>query len=117
MEVSEKLILHGFERKDLGEYGAVFVRCETPQGDKRERKIENSPFYHHGTDYESFLVSIPKPQPPQVTGAVLVERTSKSRYTVSAWVGARLVNFAATSTDEIVRAVADMVRAAREVGE
>ena len=39
MEIAARLDLYGFERKDFGEQGAVFLRYETPQKDERKSEI------------------------------------------------------------------------------
>ena len=110
MEIAARLNLYGFERKDLGDQGAVFLRYETPQKDERKSEIKESPMYYGGHDRVSYVLSVPIPLAKRVTGVVLVERTSKSRYTVSAWVRDRIANFSATSIEDIQKAISDMQR-------
>lgn len=110
MEISGKLILHRFERKDPGEHGAVFLRYETPEKDKRKIEMMESPMYYGGQDYLSYVLSVPIPRAKQVTGVVIVERTSKNRYTVSAWANGSIINFSATNTEEIVREIGALQR-------
>ena len=114
MEVAARLSLYGFERKDLGDQGAVFLRYETPQKDERKSEIRESPMYYGGRDRVSYVLSVPIPLAKQVVGAVIVERTSKSRYTVSAWVNGKIANFSATSVDDIQRAINKMQMGAKE---
>ena len=113
MEIAARLNLYGFERKDLGDQGAVFLRYETPQKDERKSEIRESPMYYGGRDRVSYVLSVPIPLAKQVVGAVIVERTSKSRYTVSAWVNGRIANFSATSIEDIQKAISAMERGTR----
>ena len=107
MEIAARLSLYGFERKDLGEQGAVFLRYETPQ-DEEEAEICRQRTWDR--EMVQYVVTVPRPQARQVSGVVIVERTSKSRYTVSAWAGGKIGNFSATSIDEIQNRVNDMQR-------
>ena len=109
MEISGKLVLHGFTRINAGDRGAVFVRYETPRADDRKAEVRESPMYYGGKDYVSYMVNIPKPRTAAVTGVVIVERTSKNRYRVSAWAGGTIENFSTANTDEIVRTVNGML--------
>lgn len=110
MEISARLVLCGFTRKDMGEQGAVFLRYETPSRDNRKSEIKESPMYYGGRDYVSYLVNIPKPRAAEIAGVVIVERTSKNRYAVSAWVNGKITNFSATSIEDIQKAVGKMQR-------
>ena len=108
MEIAARLSLYGFERKDLGERGAVFVQYETPTSGEDEADIHRQRTWNR--EMVQYVVTIPRPQARQVAGVVIVERTSKSRYTVSAWAGGKIENFSATSIDEIQNRVNEMQR-------
>ena len=110
MEISARLVLYGFDRKDMGEQGAVFLRYETPPKDERKSEIKESPMYYGGRDCVSYLVNIPKPRAAEIAGVVIVERTSKNRYAVSAWMNGKITSFSATSIEDIQKAIGDMQR-------
>lgn len=101
MEIPGNVGIYGFRRYDMGEQGAVFLRLETPKDDARTAEIKEDMLHYYGTEYVSYSVKVPLPLAPQVTGAVLIERTSKSRYSVAAWGNGKVMFFSATNVREI----------------
>ena len=101
MKIPTDVGIHGFRRYDMGEQGAVFLRFETPKDDARTAEVREDMLHYYGSGYVSYSVKVPLPLAPQVTGAVLIERTSKSRYSVAAWGNGKVMFFSATNVKEI----------------
>ena len=101
MKIPTDVGIHGFRRYDMGEQGAVFLRFETPKDDARTAEVREDMLHYYGSGYVSYSVKVPLPLAPQVTGAVLIERTSKSRYSVAAWGNGKVMFFSATNIKEI----------------
>ena len=84
--------LYGFERLDMGEEGAVFVRYER----RGEPAVKEQAAFIGCRDYERLVVE----QPLRcATACAIVTRTSKNRYSATAYAGKRIQTFKHTSTD------------------
>lgn len=88
MELGNGFYLSGFERRSLGEAGAVFVRYEETDATPRTRRqpeIEPQRYSYYGarSDMDGYLVYIPKPAETKITGYAIVQRTSKNRWSAT----------------------------------
>ena len=103
------LSVFGFRRFDMGERGAAFLRFEVPETDTRKAEVREESSYCY-SEFKSYTVRVPLPRTPVVTGIVIIERTSKSRYSVSACGRDRngenkIVNFSVANRMEIIGGV------------
>ena len=87
MEIKSGFYLTGFSRIDLGEQGAVFIRYDELNERKDTPAINEGYLNYGGKNAESFIVSIPS---RNVISAAIVTRTSKNRYSATAF-GTRLI--------------------------
>lgn len=109
MEIPTKLQLsYQWRRRDLQDGAAVFMRQEEPPNDTRRAEVQPSPMYYGGRDMMTYMIHLPIPYAKNTTGCVIVQRPSKNRYAVAAWVGEIAELFSASSTEEIVRIVERM---------
>ena len=82
MEIDRNFSLYGFEKKDFGPGGCAFFRWEEPKEEGRAPTIrEESYGGYYGMKY--YNIGIPKPPTKKLTGAVLITRQSKNRYSLS----------------------------------
>ncbi len=84
--------LFGFERLDMGEAGAVFIKYEK-QG---APTIEESVFFRGAPGREHFHLELGK---RQAVACAIVTRSSKNRYRATAYAGKRIQTFKQTSID------------------
>lgn len=84
--------LFGFERLDMGEAGAVFVRYEK----RGAPTVEEQASFIGGKERERLVVEQPL---RRATACAIVTHTSKNRYSATAYAGKRIQTFKQTSTD------------------
>ena len=113
MEIPSNLILHNFRRYDMGTQGAAFVRYAATEADDRKAEVIENMMQYFGGEYVSYIVKVPVPRTRNVTGIVIIERTSKSRYGVAAWGNGKVTMFSASNTKEIIDELAWLWRETR----
>ncbi len=101
MEINNSFYLQGFRRMDMREAGAVFVRFEAPTAEKSAASIEKAPMYYHGKDNACYMLTVPKPQAEKLTACAVVTRTSKNRYSATAFDETRIQDFYAETLSEL----------------
>ena len=82
MEIKSEFYLNGFTRIDKGEQGAVFIRYDDLNERKDTPAINEGYLNYGGMNSESFVVSIPA---RNAISAAIVTRTSKNRYSATAF--------------------------------
>ena len=98
MEVNDNFRLSGFERKNFGLGGMAFYKYE------ETKKSEENPTISHYYG-EEYRVRLPKPAEKRVTGAVLIFRHSKNRYSVTIATEKLIYPFQAESLTQIEQKV------------
>lgn len=88
MEIKSGFYLTGFTRIDKGEQGAVFVRYDELNERRAAPAINEGYLNYGGKNSENFVVSIPS---RNIIAAAIVTRTSKNRYSATAF-GVRLIS-------------------------
>lgn len=58
----------------------IMRRRETPKDEKLKADCYETPMYHEGNAFVSYVVNVPKPPQPVCTGTVILLRMSKNRY-------------------------------------
>ena len=109
MTINGSIDLRGFERKDRGDDGLIFLRYREAQMNeqndekKAERKAEiyKSPMYYHGPDTEHYTLTIPKPPERKFDACAVLVRTSKNKYTVTAFDDVHIIMFKSESLDDV----------------
>ena len=101
MTINGTIYLQGFERHDHGDDGIVFLRYQEELNDERKAEINKSPMYYGGRDVDIYTLSIPKPKERKFDACVVLIRTSKNKYTVTAFDQKRIITFKAESLDEV----------------
>lgn len=105
MEVNSNFYLSGFERKNFGLGGMAFYRYETTQASDITPTIRS--WYSHGNSME-YRLDIPKPAEKRVTGAVLIFRHSKNRYSATIATEKLVFPFQAESLAQIEQKVKEL---------
>lgn len=105
MEVNYNFYLSGFERKNLGLGGMAFYRYE--RADASAEQPRSSLYYDRGASAE-YRVIVPKPAEKRVTGAVLIFRHSKNRYSVTIATERLVFPFQAESLTQIEQKVKEL---------
>ncbi len=102
MEIPNNLRIYGFNRIDLGDRGTVFLRYERADQTVGNAEVYENTLKYFGDAYVSYTVKIPRPQPQKLTGVILVDRTSKNRYSVAAYGNGEITTFSAATAKEII---------------
>ena len=105
MEVNNNFWLSGFEKRNLGLGGMAFYRYERADASAEQPKI--SLYYDRGRETE-YRVIVPKPAEKRVTGAVLIFRHSKNRYSVTIATEKLVFPFQAESLTQIEQKVKEL---------
>lgn len=100
MTIDRDFYLYGFERKDCGEDGCVFLKWTTPKEKGAEPKIREE---YYGGYYGSniYRLEIPKPKEKELAGIVVITRSSRSRYVFVVQSGRRMCIEKAVTLTEI----------------
>lgn len=105
MEVNPNFYLSGFDRKNFGLGGMAFYKYETTQASAENPTINR--YYEYGNRVE-YRVAIPKPAEKRVTGAVLIFRHSKNRYSATIVTESLVFPFQAESLTQIEQKVKEL---------
>jgi len=106
VEVNNNFWLSGFEKRNLGLGGMVFYRYERADASSAEQP-RISLYYDRGASAE-YRVIVPKPAEKRVTGAVLIFRHSKNRYSVTIATEKLVFPFQAESLTQIEQKVKEL---------
>ena len=101
MTINGDIYLYGFEKYDKGDEGIVFLRYQEEQKDERKAEINYSPMYYGGRDTDNYTLSIPKPRGRRCNACAVVKRTSKNKYTVTAFDDDRIIMFKSETVDDV----------------
>lgn len=101
MTINGNIYLRGFEKHDHGDEGIVFLRYLRKEKDERKAEIYKSPMYYGGLDADSFIINIPKPQERKFDACVVLTRSSKNKYTVTAFDNEHILLFKSDSLDDV----------------
>lgn len=105
MEVNYNFWLPGFEKRNLGFGGMVFYRYEKTEASEENPKFTRHYDFGNRTEYH---ITIPKPAEKRVTGAVLIFRHSKNRYSVTIATERLVFPFQAESLTQIEQKVKEL---------
>ena len=101
MTINGIINLRGFEQHDRGDGGIIFLRYREEQKDEREAEICKSPMYYRGRDADTYMLTIPKPQERKFDACAVLVRTSKNKYTVTAFDDVHIIMFKSESLDDV----------------
>lgn len=107
MIIPDGFYLHGFTRLDKGEAGALFVQYAEEQEEAHKPEIRETPLLYGGAGTVNYTLSIPKPKARNPKSCAIVQRTSKNRYSATAYDERRIDTFHAETLDGLRRMVAD----------
>ncbi len=101
MVINGYIYLDGFVKQDKGEEGIVFLRYQKEQADERKAEIHFNPMYYGGRDTDNYTLIIPKPRERKFDACAVVKRTSKNKYTVTAFDDDHIITFKSETVDEV----------------
>lgn len=105
MTINGDIYLYGFEKHDRGEEGIIFLRYREDEKDERKAEINKSPMYYGGRDTDNYMLIIPKPRERKFDACAVVVRTSKNKYTITAFDDKRIINFKSETVDDVGRSL------------
>lgn len=105
MTISGDIYLYGFDKYDKGDEGIVFLRYQEEKKDERTAEIHASPMYYGGRDTDNYTLSIPKPRERKFNACAVIKRTSKNKYTVTAFDDDRIIMFKSETADDVGRSL------------
>lgn len=102
MTINGGIYLHGFERHDRGDAGIIFLRYREEQREEEKAEIHKNPMYYGGRrDTDNYTLIIPKPHERKFDACVVLIRTSKNKYTVTAFDDVGIIMFKSESLDDV----------------